>query len=34
MSMCSIQVTDWRIDFTVHGSTDKDGWQYAKDHKK
>ncbi|XP_072028977.1 tectonin beta-propeller repeat-containing protein 1-like, partial [Amphiura filiformis] len=26
-------VTDWRIDFTVHGSTDKDGWQYAKDHK-
>ncbi|XP_071797114.1 tectonin beta-propeller repeat-containing protein 1-like isoform X1 [Asterias amurensis] len=26
-------ITEWRIDFTVHGSTDNAGWQYAKDHK-
>ncbi|XP_038067772.1 tectonin beta-propeller repeat-containing protein 1-like isoform X2 [Patiria miniata] len=26
-------ITEWRVDFTVPGSTDNEGWQYAKDNK-
>lgn len=27
---CS-QVSDWAIDYSVSGGTDKEGWQYAAD---
>ncbi|XP_022101839.1 tectonin beta-propeller repeat-containing protein 1-like isoform X2 [Acanthaster planci] len=26
-------ITEWRVDFTVPGSTDNEGWQYAKEIK-
>ncbi|XP_030840073.1 tectonin beta-propeller repeat-containing protein 1 isoform X3 [Strongylocentrotus purpuratus] len=26
-------ISDWKIDFTISGSTDKEGWQYAKEFK-
>lgn len=27
---CS-QVSDWAVDYSVSGGTDKEGWQYAAD---
>ncbi|XP_063961190.1 tectonin beta-propeller repeat-containing protein 1-like [Lytechinus pictus] len=26
-------ISDWKVDFTISGSTDKEGWQYAKEFK-
>lgn len=30
-SLCCSQVSDWAIDYSVSGGTDKEGWQYAAD---
>lgn len=29
--ICCFQVSDWAIDYSVSGGTDKEGWQYAAD---
>ncbi|XP_072168056.1 tectonin beta-propeller repeat-containing protein 1-like [Diadema setosum] len=26
-------ISDWKVDFSISGSTDKEGWQYAKEFK-